>query len=203
MWVSSEEFRPGAIGAPVGFAALTGAMMGGGLTGGLLLALQHSPELLILDEPTSGLDPLVRRTVTALLQEFAAGGGTIIYSSHNLGEVEEICSRVGIMRKGRLAALKTIEEIRAERGQRLTVLFAPGGRAPAAMPEELAQFSAERGPAGEWDFSFHGSPTPLIRWLAQYEIAEMASPQVSLEEAFLQYYRDDIPAPARAEGRAA
>ncbi len=165
---------------------------------GLMLAMQHDPELLILDEPTSGLDPLVRRTVGELLSEFAADGGTVIYSSHNLNEVEEICSRVGIMRRGRLVAVETIDEIRAEREQRLQLVFARGGTEPTELsssrPPELARFAFEKikGHDRTWQVSFHGSPAPLLRWLAGFEVEDISSPQVSLEEAFLRFYRDDI-----------
>jgi ABC-2 type transport system ATP-binding protein len=106
---------------------------------GLLLALQHDPELVILDEPTSGLDPLVRQTVTEILRDFAACGGSIVYSSHNLNEVEEVCSRVGILRRGRLAALRTIAEIRAERGARLEFTLESGAPPPGDLPEALAR----------------------------------------------------------------
>lgn len=168
---------------------------------GLLLALQHRPELVILDEPTSGLDPLVRRTVTEILLEIAAGGTTIIYSSHNLNEVEEMCSRVGILRGGRLVALKSIAEIRAEREQRLVVRFAPdedaggGTVAPDRLPGGLDGFRVIEHEGSRMEIGFRGSPDELLRWLAGHRIEEITSPPISLEEAFLSYYHDDaVPA---------
>ena len=67
---------------------------------GLVIALQHKPELLILDEPTSGLDPLVQQSFYALVREAKADGRTVFLSSHILSEVERTCDRVAIIRDG-------------------------------------------------------------------------------------------------------
>src|SRR5205085_9933584 len=72
---------------------------------GLVIALQHRPELLILDEPTSGLDPLVQQTFFELIREATAEGRTVFLSSHILSEVERTCDRVGIIREGRIVRL--------------------------------------------------------------------------------------------------
>lgn len=158
---------------------------------GLMLALQHKPELLILDEPTSGLDPLVRRTVTDILRELAANGTTIIYSSHNLPEVEQVCSRVGILRKGTLVALKTIDEIRAEEERRLRFLFAAESPMPAELPPELAKFKLVSREGRTWEVRYHGSPDAIIKWLAGFAVENISMPQINLEESFMNYYRDD------------
>jgi ABC-2 type transport system ATP-binding protein len=158
---------------------------------GLMLALQHDPDLVVLDEPTSGLDPLVRRTVMELLRERAAAGRTIVYSSHNLNEVEQICSRVAILREGRLAALQSIEQLRSEREQRLEFVLIHPESAPEALPAELERFKLHKIAAGRWQVRFRGSPGPLLDWLSRQEIAELTPIQVSLEEAFLTYYRDE------------
>src|SRR3954471_20613835 len=69
---------------------------------GLVIALQHRPELLILDEPTSGLDPLVQQSFYALVREAHEEGRTVFLSSHILSEVERTCDRVAIIRDGQL-----------------------------------------------------------------------------------------------------
>lgn len=176
---------------------------------GLLLALQHDPELVILDEPTSGLDPLVRQTVTAILRDFASRGGSIVYSSHNLNEVEEVCSRVGILRHGRLVALEPIERIRAERGARLEFTLESGAAFPERLPDDLAaRLETPEEPArlertGDLtgQVAYHGAPGPLLKWLGELPVTEISTPQISLEEAFLGYYRGDAaetPAPAES-----
>ena len=79
---------------------------------GLVVALQHRPDLLVLDEPTSGLDPLVQQTFFELLRETVAEGRTAFLSSHILGEVEKTCDRVAIIRDGRLVAIDRVEALR-------------------------------------------------------------------------------------------
>jgi ABC-2 type transport system ATP-binding protein len=80
---------------------------------GVAAALMRSPRLLILDEPTNGLDPAGIRDMRALVRTLADGGITILLSSHNMLEVEEICRHVAIMRAGRLAFDGSLEELRA------------------------------------------------------------------------------------------
>src|SRR5205085_10185773 len=69
---------------------------------GLAQALINNPDLLILDEPTSGLDPLGRMKVREIIQRVKNEGKTVFFSSHELGEVETVCDRVGILNEGRL-----------------------------------------------------------------------------------------------------
>ena len=80
----------------------------------LAVALLHEPELLILDEPTSGLDPRGVKALRAVLQELNEKGLTIILSSHVLSEIQEICTHVGIIDKGKLIRQDTIAGIREE-----------------------------------------------------------------------------------------
>ena len=82
---------------------------------GIAQALVNDPELLILDEPMSGLDPFGRRTLRELILERAASGRTVVFSSHILSDVEEICTEVAILARGRLAAAGTVASIRAGR----------------------------------------------------------------------------------------
>lgn len=78
---------------------------------GIARVLIHDPSLLILDEPASGLDPRARIEIRELLMEIARLGKTIIFSSHILADVAELCSRVGIMEGGKLAALGTLDQL--------------------------------------------------------------------------------------------
>lgn len=78
---------------------------------GFAAALVHSPELLILDEPMSGLDPVGRKEVRDLIIEEANAGRTVFFSSHILSDVEMLCDRVCILRKGEVVAAGAIEEL--------------------------------------------------------------------------------------------
>ncbi len=78
---------------------------------GLARVLIHDPNILVLDEPASGLDPRARVEIRALLLEIARLGKTIIFSSHILADVGELCSRVGIIEDGKLAAIGTLQQL--------------------------------------------------------------------------------------------
>ncbi|WP_248959173.1 ABC transporter ATP-binding protein [Sphaerisporangium perillae] len=84
-------------------------------------ALLGPRELLVLDEPTNGLDPQGTREVRSLIKDVAADGTTVFVSSHLLGEVEQMCTHVGVMRTGRLVAQGPIAELRAGHAPRVRV----------------------------------------------------------------------------------
>jgi ABC-2 type transport system ATP-binding protein len=88
---------------------------------GLARALLNQPEVLILDEPTIGLDPQEMRSVRALLRRVANEGVTVLLSSHLLAEVEEVCTQVVVMDRGKLVAEGTVAELVSRGGQ--TVYF--------------------------------------------------------------------------------
>ncbi len=92
----------------------------------LAAALVHNPRLLILDEPFSGLDPVAVDVMSAVLRERAALGMPVIFSSHQLDLVQRLCDRVGIISKGQMRALGTVDELRAGGAAQLVV------RAPEA-----------------------------------------------------------------------
>ena len=78
---------------------------------GLAQALLHRPSVLFLDEPTDGVDPVGRKQIRDLLLAERARGVTIFINSHLLGEVEQLCDRVAILRKGQLAIVGTVAEV--------------------------------------------------------------------------------------------
>lgn len=82
----------------------------------LAYAMFHRPEILILDEPMSGLDPLGRQMVVDLIRNYHREGHTVLFCSHILTDVERICNRIGIMHRGRLAAVKTPHELQEQEG---------------------------------------------------------------------------------------
>ena len=88
----------------------------------LAAALLVPRELLVLDEPTNGLDPQGTREVRALVADLAAEGATVLLSTHLLAEVEQVCTHVGVMHRGRLVAQAAIAELRADATPRAHVL---------------------------------------------------------------------------------
>jgi len=81
---------------------------------GLAQALINNPELLILDEPTSGLDPIGRMKVREIIQRLKNEGKTVFFSSHELGEVETVCDRVGILHEGELCMIGRVSDLKAQ-----------------------------------------------------------------------------------------
>jgi len=90
---------------------------------GLAAALLRRPRLLVLDEPTNGLDPHGIHEVRDLLAELRAGGTTVFLSSHLLAEVEQVCSRVGVLDQGRLVVQDQLDALRGPTGR--TVVHTP------------------------------------------------------------------------------
>ncbi|MFI5706836.1 ABC transporter ATP-binding protein [Kribbella sp. NPDC051620] len=102
---------------------------------GVAAALLKDPELVILDEPTNGLDPAGMRDMRRLIRELGADGRTVLLSSHLLGEVQQICDRVGIISEGRMVAEHTVDELRTE--QELIIRATPRESARSLLTEAL------------------------------------------------------------------
>jgi len=110
---------------------------------GLAAALLRSPRLLILDEPTNGLDPQGIREIRDLLAELNAAGTTVFMSSHQLAEVEQLCTRVGIVNRGRLVKQDDLAALRAPTGH--TIVRTPDpDRAVAVLDGQVDHRDADR-----------------------------------------------------------
>jgi ABC-2 type transport system ATP-binding protein len=90
---------------------------------GLAQALINNPDLLILDEPTSGLDPIGRMKVREIIQRLKNEGKTVFFSSHELGEVETVCDRVGILHQGRIQVEGRVASLMAQFQMNLEQIF--------------------------------------------------------------------------------
>jgi ABC-2 type transport system ATP-binding protein len=156
---------------------------------GLIQAFMHEPELLILDEPIAGLDPLVQRNFHWLLEDVASQGGTVFLSSHTLSEVERVADRVAILRRGRLAVVDTLENLRAIAVRRLEIEFA-GGAPPVEEIRALPGVREATLDGSHLVVAFEGSADALVKAIAAYEVRSIRSHDDDLEEIFLRYYRD-------------
>ena len=99
----------------------------------LARTLVHDPEVLILDEPASGLDPRARVEIREILRELRSMGKTILLSSHILSELEEVCTRIGIIEQGELVTQGTIEEVMAGANEHKAVVVHTDDDARAAV----------------------------------------------------------------------
>jgi polyether ionophore transport system ATP-binding protein len=154
----------------------------------LVAAFATRAPLLVFDEPTSGLDPLMEREFRRCIAESAERGQTVFLSSHLLAEVEAVCSRVAILRAGRLAEVAGLEELRRLRRSEMTVDLvrpAPDLRRLADLPgvADLSWTSDLR-----FTLSLTGPPGPVLAGLADADVARIDVREPSLEEIFLDYY---------------
>jgi ABC-2 type transport system ATP-binding protein len=150
----------------------------------LVAALATRADLLLLDEPTSGLDPLMEMVFRHCVEEAKERGQTVLLSSHILSEVEALCDRVGILRRGRLVEQGTLAELRHLRAQTIDVTFRGPAPALAAVPGT----SAEPLGANGLRFEVHGPVGPLLAALDGLPVESLTSREPSLEEIFLHQY---------------
>jgi polyether ionophore transport system ATP-binding protein len=153
----------------------------------LVAAFATRADLLILDEPTSGLDPLMEVAFRETVHEAKQRGQTIFLSSHILSEVEALCDRVGILRRGLLVDEGTLAELRHLGAQTVEVTFV------GAVPElpELPGVSVLAAGENALRFEVSGDIGPLIAALAYAggdSIKALVSREPSLEEIFLHHY---------------
>jgi len=155
---------------------------------GIIQALAHNPPVLILDEPTNGLDPLMIEAFAETIDELKNERGTTIFlSSHVLSEVEKTCDRVALVRRGRLAALQSIADIRAAMPRRVTVSFASAVNDIAPKVDHVAVVS--RTPT-TWVFDVRGPLGPLITALGGLPIDDVRVEAFTLEDYVLRFYAD-------------
>jgi ABC-2 type transport system ATP-binding protein len=160
----------------------------------VIYAFQHQPELLILDEPTSGLDPLVRQSVLDLIREAAREGATVLLSSHDLSEVAAVCGRAAILRAGRLVEMGSISKLVRHGEHQLKVWFVDETLAPPVPLGQLPGVRVIEQQPGLLHLAYPGACEAVLRWVAQFPVDRIATPQTSLQEAFIEYYKT-TPAP--------
>jgi ABC-2 type transport system ATP-binding protein len=153
---------------------------------GLVIALQHQPELLILDEPTSGLDPLVQQSFFELVREARAEGRTVFLSSHILSEVERTADRVAIIRDGRLVKVDSVDGLRDLAHHQVELRFA--GPVPAGSFQSIPGVSEVSAEDHVLRMRVSGPITPVVQAASRYELLDFVSREPTLEETFLAQY---------------
>jgi len=157
---------------------------------GLVVALQHKPELLVLDEPTAGLDPLVQHTFFEIVRAARSDGRSVFLSSHIIEEVDRTCDRVAIIRDGRLVQVDRIETIRLLAFQQVELVF--GGPVAADEFEALPGVSHVASVEGRVTMRVSGPIGPIVRAAARHDLLDLMTRAPNLEDVFLaQYGRGD------------
>jgi ABC-2 type transport system ATP-binding protein len=156
----------------------------------LIAALASDAELLILDEPTSGLDPLMEEVFQRCIEDERASGRTVLLSSHILSEVEALCDRVSIIRKGRTVETGSLSDLRHLTRTSISVELANPPDGLAALPGvHGAKIDGKR-------VSFEVDTARLdsvLTHLTAAGVRSLISRPPTLEELFLRHYEDDSP----------
>lgn len=155
---------------------------------GLIQAFQSDPRLLILDEPTEGLDPLMQESFYQLLLDVKRRGRTVFMSSHVLSEVDRVCDRIALVRKGEIVLLATIEESRRLAARHVRVSFSAD---VSATPPPAGQV-IEIGPR-VWRLNVEGPLGPLLRQLDGLPVHDLEVAEPRLEDVVMKYYRGGRP----------
>jgi ABC-2 type transport system ATP-binding protein len=150
----------------------------------LAATLAADTPIYILDEPTANLDPTVRATVLALVAEARARGKTVMFSSHVLSEVEEVCDRVVILRAGQLVHTQPMSQLRLQ--HRIAAKLAgPLPAVPEGLRGQLALVSLN---GGEAVFETPGELAPLLKWLATLSLADVRIEPIGLRAVYDRFH---------------
>ena len=151
---------------------------------GIVQGLLHSPKLLFLDEPTSGLDPLMQRKFFDLIRKENARGVTVFFSSHILGEVQRLCTRVGIIREGKIVEISDIRKLQQDNYKKVNLTAA--GLDPKSF--DLPGVTNIQAEDGTLHFFFKGDINVMLKKLNSLKLTDVTIEEPTLEEIFMQYY---------------
>lgn len=152
---------------------------------GIVCAFMSDPDIYILDEPTSGLDPLMQNRFIDLVNEEKSRGKTVLMSSHVFEEVERTCSKVGIIRIGKLATVDEIETLKQQKTRQFIITLPDFERA-AAFWAELSEISVIN--ENKVTVTLKHDLRPLIQAMYKHPVLNIESVSQSLEEVFMHYY---------------
>lgn len=152
---------------------------------GVAAALLKDPELVVLDEPTNGLDPAGMRDIRRLVRALGADGRTVLLSSHLLGEVQQVCDRVGVIDRGRMVVESTVDQLRG--GSELIVRATPSDIARVVL-EPLREVQGVRWYDGALRLRVDERHTALVNQTlvaAGLAVTELRRDERQLEDIFL------------------
>ena len=150
----------------------------------IIQSVIHEPDLLILAEPTSGLDPLMQNRFFELLEEENKKGTSIFFSSHILAEVQRLCNRAAIIRKGEISAVEDIQSLLEKQMKKARFVF--------TEKQELTFISGVQNPTwtnNKLTFDYIGPVKELIQWMNQLNLQDAVLEEPDLETIFMNYYQ--------------
>lgn len=151
---------------------------------GIVQGLLHSPKLIVLDEPTSGLDPLMQKKFFELIKEENSKGATVLFSSHILSEVQQLCDRVAIIKDGEIISIQEIKALKEDtykkftfKGQNLNNgIFKVDGISNLVQADNQVTFF------------FKGNVNSIIQIASGLDLKDILVEEPTLEEIFMHYY---------------
>ena len=151
---------------------------------GIVQGLLHQPRLIVLDEPTAGLDPLMQQNFFNLIREENKRGATVFFSSHILSEVQRLCSRVAIIKEGRIIRIQDIKTLQKENYKKVRVV------AENLDPKrfEVAGVTNLEKIDGSLSFFYKGDINLMARLISESRVSDATIEDLSLEEIFMHYY---------------
>lgn len=153
----------------------------------LAIVLGSKSPLIILDEPTANLDPTVRGEVIKLVDEAKSVGRTVVFSSHVLSEIEDVCDRAGILRAGQLVHLQDLKQLMRQHRIKAKV----HGELPE-MPEALRNdLQLTEYPDGTIQIETPGEISLLLKWLAAAPISDVFVQPIGLRAIYDLYHSGD------------
>jgi ABC-2 type transport system ATP-binding protein len=155
---------------------------------GIVQGLLHEPKLIILDEPTSGLDPLMQQKFFELIAEQNKKGSTVFFSSHILNEVQKMCSRVALIKDGRIIKLEKMSTLQENNYKRFKI------ETKTAIDKgflNISGVSKLEVKNNEADFIFKGNINSIMKKIADIELTNISIDEPDLEEIFLHYYEKE------------
>jgi ABC-2 type transport system ATP-binding protein len=151
---------------------------------GIVQGLLHQPKLLFLDEPTAGLDPLMQRKSFQLIREENQRGVTVFFSSHILSEVQRMCSRVAIIREGRIVEIADIRTLQQNNYKKVRVAADDVDAAYFDMPGVT---NLERHDSTV-RFFYKGDINAVMHKIGEIKVSDVTIEEPTLEEIFMHYY---------------
>lgn len=150
----------------------------------IIQSVLHNPKLLILDEPTSGLDPLMQNRFFELLEEQNKKGVTIFFSSHILSEIQRMCDKAAVIRKGEITAIEDINALLKKQMKKGRFVF---NERPADLkaPEGVQH---EQWHNNKLMFEYVGPINRLVDWMADLDLVDAVLEEPDLESIFMNYY---------------
>jgi ABC-2 type transport system ATP-binding protein len=153
----------------------------------LLQVLVAHADLIIMDEPTNALDPTMRDELLGQVRAARDRGQAVVFSSHVLAEVEQVCDRVAILQRGRLVHVQSLKELRSGR---LVIARLRDGAAEPPLPGGLT-VRERRG--SELVLEHSGPLPPLLEWLALQPLSDLRLEPLGLRGIYQRYHNADVP----------